>query len=131
MKTTRQKIVIQESFYNLTPSKGVKKDTTSETVQGDSMSIKEMLLRHTQGIHDPTIEREGQYDNEDVNHDLDIEHRNKATELDLLEHISDNVPSKENIEATVKDLNIMHTKEPEPIEDPLDAPKKDQPPKLD
>ena len=93
------------------------------TIQNDSISVKEMLIRHTQGISDPLEEKQGQYDGEDPTHDLDIGHRSQKTELELLDYVTNEVPSKEELDQTIEELNILHPKlEDQPVEKEPDTP---------
>lgn len=69
-----------------------------------------MLEKHVQGLSDPTLIYEGLYDG-DVDFDDDISHREQRTELELLEHISENVPSRDTLDEFVKSNTKVPKKE--------------------
>lgn len=109
--------------YNYKPSKGVKIKGRSKTIPDDSMSVKDMLKRHVQGVLDPSQYHEGEYDEENIDHDTDVSHRQQTSLIDALDYANENAMSKDDIHDY---LDTFPTKEeiieddntPPPSEDP-------------
>lgn len=116
---------VSTSPYSYKPSKGITIQGDTKTIQDDSLSIKEMLQKHVQGVLDPSEMSEGQYHDENIDHDTDIEDISQKTELDLLQYAKDNAMTEQEIQDYIKENSYDLTPDPEP--EPQPEPSEDPP----
>lgn len=98
-------------------------ETRGDTITGDSltvpdqsMSVQEMLERHVQGVLDPSMVYEGLYDDDNVNHDDDLSHREQRDQLELLELAHESkktIKEIEDLDKTISKQKKQEAKEAE------------------
>lgn len=88
-------------------TKGIKMDSSSKTIQDDSFSVKEMLEKHVQGVLDPSLYNEGLYDDDNIDTETDVSHRQQKTELDALQYAEENGMTQQEVEAYLKEHHAI------------------------
>lgn len=119
-KTTKAKKRVSTSPYNYIPGKGITIPGESQVIPNDSMSLREMLVKHAHHelIDQAQADERYDFDTEDsINEDKDVSWREHRTELDLMTHISDNVKTKKEIQAELEHLQAAEEPETTPMEE--------------
>ncbi len=102
---------IHTDRYNYKGSKGIKVKGQSKTLQDDSLSIKDMLERHVQGVLDPSEMKDGQYHEDDITHDTDVSETQLKTELEALNYAQEHGMDLDQIQDFVNENQAPITEE--------------------
>ena len=113
---------ISTDIYNYKGSKGITIEGESQTVQDDSMSLREMIANHVQGTLDNGLEKDGMYHGEDVDFDTDVSHLQNYSELEALEYAEEHGKTDEELHAELDVLESINseTGSPEITEESLE-----------
>lgn len=110
---THKKKQIQPRFqtpFNITSVTGEENNEPSETVQGDSYTVKELIEKHVNGIM-PAVGLQPEYDHEEPSHDDDVTLRSPDLDLSDIDQITEKIKTVQTKLSTANEQRVESSNE--------------------